>query len=56
MAYEYIDKQKKQTKPDLDKLYGPLGIQAIAAANRFCAKTKDTKKPVIDPMYPLPTD
>ncbi|WP_162901320.1 hypothetical protein [Breoghania sp. L-A4] len=34
---------KAEEKPDLDKLYKPVGIQAVTAA-AYCQKTRDAQK------------
>ncbi len=56
MAFGTSEQQSKKTKPDLDKLYRPVGIQAVTAANHYCAKQKKSNEPKVEKEYPLPTD
>lgn len=50
------EQQSKNAKPDLDKLYRPVGIQAVNAANTYCNKYKEMQQPKVQEEYPLPTD
>lgn len=56
MAFVTTEQQKKNAKPDLDKLYGPVGIQAVTAANCYCGKKKEDLQPKVQEEFPLPTD
>ncbi len=56
MAFGTTEQQKKTAKPDLDKLYRPVGIQAVNAANCCCGKKKEADQPKVQEDYPLPTD
>jgi len=56
MAFGTTEQEKKHAKPDLDKLYRPVGIQAVNAANCCGGKQKETTQPKVQEEYPLPTD
>ncbi|MTI18748.1 hypothetical protein E1162_15995 [Rhodobacteraceae bacterium RKSG542] len=56
MTTNTSEKYPKPSKPDLDSLYKPLGIQAVAAANCCCSKAKDKYPTKPDADYPCATD